>query len=470
MNKKLNIILITIDSLRAGHLGFMGHEKKVSPNIDKLAKESAVFTNAFSVGPNSSYSFPSILTSTYPLDYQGPSGIKKPRVLISEVLKEAGYTTAAFHPSPYLTSFFGYDRGWDFFKDLGTSNFVFAAPQKVPSFLLKLFKEVIFSTFPAVYYWIRYQGVKYFKLGALEDSSVSTKLRVNAEFLNRKIRDFVCSVKNEESPFFVWTHYMDVHNPYLPRECYFQKKPYTRLDFLREQRFPQHLAHFPKKRALRKYMQKHLKKGVELYDYGVEYSDYQIGELMNFLKKENLYENSIIIITGDHGDEFLEHGGGGHGNKLYNELLHVPLLIKIPGVTPQIIKRKVSLIDIPSTICDLLEVKSPSSFKGKNLFNSSPDPVVFHQVGFNQKEKCKGLAGINIENTDQCQIACQDKEWKYIFGYGAKKEELYKLSEDPREQNNLKGKETQVLHQMREKIKQFEKDNPPLSLIDNKGQ
>ena len=81
MNQRPNLILITIDALRADHLGFMGYEKDTSPNIDSLAKESIVFKNAFAVGPTTPYSFPSILTSTYPLDYQGPREIKKPRVI-----------------------------------------------------------------------------------------------------------------------------------------------------------------------------------------------------------------------------------------------------------------------------------------------------------------------------------------------------------------------------------------------------
>jgi arylsulfatase A-like enzyme len=111
MKKKPNIILITVDSLRADHLGYMGYGKGISPNIDKLAGESVVFNNAFAVGPVTPHSFPSILTSTYPLDYQGPRKIERPRKLISEVLKEKGFITAAFHSNAYLSNFFGYNRG-----------------------------------------------------------------------------------------------------------------------------------------------------------------------------------------------------------------------------------------------------------------------------------------------------------------------------------------------------------------------
>lgn len=457
--KKPNIILITIDALRADHLGFMGYQKNVSPNLDALAKESTVFTNAFVVGPNTLPSFAGLLTSTYPLDYQGLKRIAKPRVLISEALKEVGYITFALHSNPYLSSFFGYNRGWDYFEDLESPNPTPIDYPRAVSFLPKLFRKVIkeltFSTFPGAYYGLRYLGAKYFKLG-LKEPSIAVKLRNKGEFLNQIIKDFIYSIQDEESPFFLWAHYMDVHGPYLPRECYFQNKSYTTLDFLREQRFPQHADSFPKKRALQKYMQNHLKRGVELYDYGVEYVDYQLGELINFLKNENLYNESIICITADHGDEFLEHKGGGHGSRLYNELLHVPLLIKIPKGKPESIEKKVSLIDLSPTLFDLIGIKKPTVFKGKNLFENQSS-LIFHQ---DISENCEEI--MYPDKLSQCQIGCQSRGWKYILDHGTQKEELYNLLEDPKEQNNIAQKQPQILQQMREKIKQFEKDNPPL--------
>jgi len=96
MAKKPNIILITIDSLRARHLGFMGYKKNISPNLDRLAEKSIVFTQAYVVGPNSSHSFPSLLTSTYPLDYQALH-IDENRELLSEVLKKQGHIRLVFN-------------------------------------------------------------------------------------------------------------------------------------------------------------------------------------------------------------------------------------------------------------------------------------------------------------------------------------------------------------------------------------
>jgi len=435
MNKKPNIVLITIDALRADHLGFMGYKKNISLNIDKLAKESSIFTQAFSVSSLSSYSFPAILTSNY-------SG-KKPKVLISEVLKREGYITAAFHCNPFLSAFFGYGEGWDFFEDIVPPESNVIKRKKVFSLFLNLFREITFSTFPGIYYWVRYLGAKYLKIKIPGESVLPVKFQVNAAYINRLIRDFIYSIKDKKKPFFIWSHYLDVHEPYFSREFYFNDKDYSFLNDLRVQRFPQHLglSRYEHKKALKKYMKKYLKQGIDCYDYGIEYMDYQIGQLMDFFKKENIYNNSIIIITSDHGEEFLEHGGGSHLPKLYNEGLHVPLLIKIPGEEPKVIDKKVSLIDLSPTICNLLGVKRDSSFKGGNLFEESDERPIFH-----------------VEKIDnQHKIACQFKNWKYILDND--QEELYNLSEDPKEQKNIASEKPKTLFKMKKLIQQFKKKN-----------
>jgi len=153
-NKKPNVILITVDCLRPDHLGFMGYKKEISPNLDKFSKECFVFANAFAVGPNTPYSFPAILTGTYPLDYQGPRKMERPRVFISEHLKKKGFVTAAIHSNPRLSSFFGYNRGWDFFEDITpplqisyTKSFKKALKKKASqlfNFFLFLFPQLFF--------------------------------------------------------------------------------------------------------------------------------------------------------------------------------------------------------------------------------------------------------------------------------------------------------------------------------------
>lgn len=452
MAKKPNVILITIDALRADHLGFMGYEKNVSPNVDTLSKESTVFLKAFSTAPETSFSFPSILTSTYPLDYQGPSKIEEPRILISEIFKKAGFITAAFHSNPYLSEFFGYNQSWDFFEDIDLG-----AKISPESSFKKKFKKLTLSTFPQILFWAMYLKYKIRK-------TPKNEIKVRAPFINQIVKDFIDSVKDESVPFFLWVHYMDVHTPYLSKESYYGKQKdisFSEMigDYVSSV-FPAYHRQKALKRFIRKNFRKYIKKTLFLYDQAIECVDKGVGELLDFLKEKELYRNSIICLTADHGDEFLEHGGISHTPKLYNELLHVPLIIKAPQGKKQIIKRKVSLIDLAPTLSDLTRVKTTSAFKGKNLLESKRN-LIFHQAGFSEKE---GDCNTKIKDLNQCRVACQSEEWKYILDYGTQKEELYNLFKDPKEQNNLFNSESGVISEMRKKIQEFEKENPPLSL------
>jgi arylsulfatase A-like enzyme len=447
-NKKPNIILITIDSLRADHLGCMGYEKNVSPNIDKLAEESVVFTNAYATGPTTPCSFPSILTSTYPLDYQGPQKIKGPRVLISEVLKEQGYITAAFHSNPYLSNFFGYNQGWDFFEDITFSNSSFSE-----NFFKKKFKKITASTFPQLLFLMMYLRYRFKK-------KAENELKIKASFLNQLVKDFIRSAKEEKSPFFVWIHYMDVHSPYLSQKSYYSSsKKYSYLELIGD--FVSSTLHTYNTRAIRKFLKnnfrKYIKKTLFFYDEAIKCVDYEIGKLLKFFKEENIYQNSIICLTSDHGDEFLEHGEIGHSAKLYNELLYVPLLIKIPKRKNEMVNKKISLINLAPTLCDLAEIKTPPVFKGRSLFKEKED-LIFHQCGYSKEDPYVGMKKLN-----RYKIACQSDTWKYIFDYGSGEEELYDLSKDRKEQNNLLKFESEILFQMRKRVEKFKEENPPLN-------
>ena len=124
--EKCNVILITIDSLRTDHMSCYGYERKTTPNIDNFAQENILYTNAFANGHNTSTSFPAILSSTYPLMYPDSTSsysksLSPERIMVAEILKKNGYLTAAFHSTPLLAEYYGYDRGFDIFQDLGAS-------------------------------------------------------------------------------------------------------------------------------------------------------------------------------------------------------------------------------------------------------------------------------------------------------------------------------------------------------------
>lgn len=473
MTKKPNIILITIDALRADQLGFMGYEKNISPNIDKLAQESAVFENAFATGPGTPYSFPSILTSTYPLDYKGPRKIEKPRIMLSQVLKEQGYTTAAFHSSAYLSSFFGYDRGWDFFEELFTppKNIIFSPEKGIISkrkgaafafrqFLINCFIKITLNSCPIFFFWVFYLN---YKIKTTKNVFKKQIAASNPISFDKTIRDFVFFMKIQPAPFFLWVHYMDVHR----YNDFPQEKNVSFSDFLGRV-LPVFISdHYSSSNIFfKKFARKYLKYSLNLYHLAIGKLDEKIGKLLEFLKKNELYDDSIICLAADHGEEFLEHQGTDHiTDKLYNELLKAPLLIKIPGQLPQKIGEKVSLIDLAPTLCELAGVKPPEAFKGNNFFNHNRE-IIFHQSGWASEDKIEKW--VEVEKVSECSVACQDNDWKYILKHGSGQEELYNLRQDPKEKKNLVATEKKIVSEMREKVKEFERKNPPLPLFDKK--
>lgn len=455
---KPNIILITIDALRA--------DRPNTSNIDQLAKESIVFSNAFATGPGTPYSFPSILTSTYPLDYHGPRKIDKPRVMISDAFKWAGYFTAAFHSSAYLSEFFGYNQGWDCFEEIfpPPKNLILSPKKGITLrkrgalfsfrlFLINCFLKLTFKFFPPLFFWASYLNyrVKGFFLKEAE--------KKNGDF-DEAVQNFISSYPHKDKPLFFWVHYMDVHR-------YNDSLKKTNLSFSEYLgiTLPGFVSDYYSSANIffKKFSKKYLlSSSIKLYDGAVREVDRKIGELLADFKKKGLYENSVVCLASDHGEEFLEHQGADHiTDKLYNELLKVPLLIKIPGRKPETVAHKVSLIDLASTLLSLAGINPPAAFKGQNLLENRRD-LIFHQSGWAESRIEKW---VEVSKIAECKVACQTEDWKYILDHGDNREEIYNLKDDPQEQVNLAEKELETLFEMRRIVQEFEKNNPPLALI-----
>jgi arylsulfatase A-like enzyme len=455
---KPNVILITVDSLRADHLGFMGYDKNISPSIDKLALESSIFRQAFSTGPVTPHSFPGILTSTYPFDYQGVRKIEKPRILISELLNEHGFMTAAFHSNPYLSEYFGYNKGWDYFEDitlpLDTREGRINKEEWgsiIKNLFEKLLKSIAFNTLPELYFIARYISYKVRRQ--------ESELKVRADFINSVVKDFLNASKSQNRPLFAWIHYMDLHIPYISIDRYTSNSKMAYSEMVSSYYCSASLPNYYDKKALIKFGKRYVGNAIDLYDGQIVYTDKQIGDLLEFLKTEGYYDDSIICFTADHGDEFFEHNGLSHTSKLYNELLHVPLLVKFPqSKMRKVVHEKKSLIDLAPTLCDLLDIPKVA-FKGRNLFEKS-EPIIFHQTTAGVRAQ-----NLLVENMSECKFACQSEEWKYIIDYSTDKEELYDLVNDAGEHRELSACEVGTLSDMRKIVQGFVNENAPFCLL-----
>lgn len=337
----MNCILYILDSLRPDHLSCYGYERETDPNMKKLAEDGVICTNTFSQATFTAPSAGSIITGTYPTVHKGTLFSKKldknaPRLPVC--LKENGLATAAFSSIGIVSRRGAYDKGFDHFHEDYEPN-----AQDIPARL----NDEIFS-------WLQ----------------------------NNHKKDFF---------LFVWS--LGTHVPYFfPGKGRFTKKSYGRSIDASVKSLKR--AGYEDKELIR-----------DLYDSAIYYNDYCIGELLRKIHKSGLYDETLFIVTADHGDIFDEHGRLdhayrlikalskisfmdplwkraryfkkkhgflGHGSVLpYDELLHVPLIIKFPNNAfgGRILDALLQSIDIMPTILDYLEIDIPENVQGKSMLS-----------------------------------------------------------------------------------------------------
>jgi arylsulfatase A-like enzyme len=307
-----NIILITLDALRADHLKCYGYIKETSPFISEFAKDAFLFERAIAQSASTVPSVASMLTSQYPYTnclVTASYHFRESQITIAEFLKNKGYETYAVVGNMHVSRAFGFNRGFNYFDD----NFI--------------------------------------------------KIR-NADELTSSAIQLLKARKNIKN-FFLWLHYREPHSPYHPpikyEEMFFKKElshERNKLDVYTLQ---------GKKSYLSKAKVSELG---NLYDANIRFVDDNLRELFEYLKQGGLLSNSIIIITADHGESLGEHNIFDH-NELYYGILRVPLIIKIPKIKGVCNRYPVVLLDIFPTILELLGYKKDPILKtlqGKSVF------------------------------------------------------------------------------------------------------
>lgn len=406
MNKK-NVILITIDCLRADHLSCYGYKRKTASFIDFLATEGALFENAFANGPFTVASFLSILASAYPLDFENQLPLPKNAVLISKILQKKGIQTAAIHSNPYLSAFHGYNRGWDFFVD-----FLHSTPKErqIRDLIKKLLPKRVVGLHRFFKYFFATTTYK-----SYEDAEIITNCAIS--WLNR----------NKNFPFFLWLHYMDLHEPYLISNTNAKRKYSKNISRLSE------IKSFSNVRKN--------KQDIEImrniYDDKLGYVDENLKNFFDFLKNERLTTNTLILLTSDHGQEFLDHEYFGHSARFYDENLHIPLILFGSGIKKQSIENLVSQIDIAPTILHFYNIPIPKQYRGHSLLSNHTNKYMISEAAHNKD-------GVYIQNnkifpSEFRTYSIRTKKWKYI--HKEEGHELYNLIKDPKETRNIVDKE-----------------------------
>lgn len=401
-----NILVIVIDTLRADHLSGYGYGRQTSPNLDILASQGVLFENAIAPSSWTLPSHASMLTGLYPHQHgaetlEGQLNQQSPT--IAEALRALGYRTAAFSANTGLFSRrTAMNRGFIHFRDSFQS-----------------IGDAIAHTF---------YGAKFGGLLRRIDKKRDAFGRVTAADINEGALRWL---ENDRQPFFLMLNYFDVHDPYLPPEPYrhrFSKeKNLGGLVSITERLLP-HLG------------PEQLQSEMNAYDGGIVYVDDQIRGLMFELQKRGLARNLLVIVTSDHGESFGEHGLILHGNALYRQLIHVPLIIYWPGHLPPgtRIQRPVTTAALPVTLMSLLNRERYAAFPQRPLSelwtNSAtsgtwPDP---------ESELAKLPISAEFPSYYGSIESIATVRWHYILHqrFGP---ELYDWSSDLQETHNLAG-------------------------------
>jgi arylsulfatase A-like enzyme/uncharacterized membrane protein YbhN (UPF0104 family) len=400
-----NVILVMVDTLRADHLSCYGSELR-TPSLCSLANDGGTRFKAFSHASWTRPSAATLLTSLLPASHgvmSKPSSLAPEALLLPELLQEAGYTTGGIAANINLAPSFGFDQGYDEYHYLAPDYLAGAQESSSKLILYQIGRAVWFKIKPGLRFGDFYQ-----------DSAVVNE--VAFDFLER----------NRDSRFFLFLHYMDPHDPYF-------RHPYDGHGIAR-------VANQHPTPALVSEMQ-------QLYRGEIEYLDANFAKLLAKLRELGLYDRTLIVLTSDHGEEFQEHGGFWHGLTLYDEQVHVPLLVKWAGdgARPQgdPANHQVGLLDVAPTILARAGARIPPTLQGVDLALSVEERPEKSRIVFAEED-----------HEGNVLRAVRTEEWKLIEANpgnprGLAPLELFQVSEGPGEKHDLSAQRSDRIADLR---------------------
>lgn len=387
------VILVSIDCLRADHVGAYGYAKPTTPHIDALRRDSVLFSEAIAHAPSTLPSHASILTSVIPHHHGAflstMTGLSPELPTLAEALRGAGFATASFNGGGQIDATFGVGRGFEVYET--------PAPLRVGA-------DGSAPAWPA---------------GDVVHDRFATVVDAAAGWLG----------KRAGRPFFLFLHTYEAHHPYTPDAAARSLLPETyagplpadiSIDLL-ERINARQVRTTVEDRA-------HI---VHAYDAEVRSVDQSFGRLVERLKASGVYDDTLLIVTSDHGEEFGEHGKmGWHSHTLYDELLRVPLVVKFPGSwqAGRTMGAQVRSIDIAPTILSVAGVGAPATFEGADLVR---------YVGEGRQPPPYAVSAIDGGGT-----AVRSREWKW------NQRALFRLTDDSGEQTDVKGRYPKVAEEL----------------------
>lgn len=384
-----NVIVILVESLRWDQIEECGGTREVMPAVESLAQEGCTFSNAYTESSHSNYADLCPLSSNYPLRareaYVYPKRITYPRVLIYDVLKALGYRTAVISSQ---------NENWggmiNFLSTGGIDHFLHSETYTGSTYVPR--GDIGFTGFIA---------------GSKRSGKIDDRLTVG---------EAISWIDQPDTrPFFI---YMNLQNSHVPYELPADFPP--RFGTGRRD-FDIFFGSFPPERV---------DEVKDLYANSLAYVDAQIGRLVQHLKARGLWDRTLVVVTGDNGQAFLEHGFAAHAGMIFNEVMRVPIIIRAPGMTQKVEDRPAQHIDIPPTVFGALGLPPHPCFQGLNLLD--PD--------FPLERSIFMVAQSPLAH----QYAIVRSSYKLIYDVWTKHSALFDLRLDPGEHHDLSDRLPEV--------------------------
>lgn len=388
-----NVLLIVVDTLRPDHLGVYGYERDTSPVLDALAARSLVLERAYAQSSWTKPSVASLLTSLYPNRHrvllESPADrLADDLLTLPEVLQAAGYRTAAISRNPHIQPGTGFSQGFGDFR--GRPGWIWS------------------------------------------DNNALVALDA-VDFLRGTRRD---------RPFFLYVHFLDPHDPFIPpprcRGAFVEGLSSTHPD-VQAGRVFRLLDEDDGERLRAPLARSDLAYLIALYDAEICAVDAAIGSMLDELERSDLAQRTLVVVTADHGEGFLEHDRLRHGYDLYDEAIRVPLILHVPGAAPRVEGEAiVQQIDLAPTLLDVLGVPIPSSFEGRSfaplLEGAEPERPAIAVA----ETAWRGLR----------RRALRTADWKLVVDHADGSVELYDLHSDPGEHRDVSAERPEIAERL----------------------
>ncbi|MFC2144537.1 sulfatase [Acidobacteriota bacterium] len=410
-----NILLISIDTIRADHLGFNGYHLDTTPRLDAIAAEAMQFTEVLTPISHTLPAHTSLFTGLVPNSHgvrMNGNDISRDTITLTEVLANKGYHSAAFVASVVLDHARGLARGFDIYDDdLRGKNWRAAERVRVPA----------------------------------------------QDWLQR----------NGDRRFFLFLHFYDTHWPYRPQapfDTMFEPDGIELPDALfRAGHYDHSLLRKRFPDVTDEEIPAAIRRQISLYDGEVRYVDQEIGKLVDFLRQAGKWDDTLVIITGDHGESLGERGWSGH-DLFYEEQIRIPLLIKPAGYNDggRVVDQTAMLTDLTPTILDYLAQPLPGRLDGRSLVpvlraetDSEPRTGYLERRDYPASMRVKSWSTWGLGK----EFAIRKGEWKLIHKK-MEENELYNLSSDPWELSNLIAEEPIVAEKLKEELLEWLGETP----------